>query len=241
MSKLHIERGYGEIILGGALNNQDIWEPGGTQPEPDTSGYSPFVKSSTLNDAAAGTGIRAGRIGYLNTSGDMKEGTFIPNGTTEAVCLDESGNAITDCMFVNAHSASDVGSGLVADGNVDILAGSGGSVVSRIAIAGNRSLSSMRQIPDGFALQLKGWHASATANAASREALIRIRASQYEGDSTPGIYHFIDTIRLSQGPSGWIIIDPFIVIPSLAVIKISTWVTAAINVSGTYGGRLIRK
>lgn len=241
MSKLHIERGYGEVILASALNNQDLWAPGGTQPEPDTNGYTPFVISSVTTDTSAGIGMQAGRIDYLNTNGLMVEGSFITNGQTEAACVDGAGNVITDCMFVNAHSTSAVGSNLVAVGNVDILAGSGGSPVSRVPAAGNRSLAAMKQVPEGFALRLEGWHASATANAASREALIRIRASEYEGMSTPGIYHFLDTVRLSQGPSGWLPFVRPIIIPSLAVVKISTWVTNAINVSGTWGGELIRK
>ena len=241
MSKLHIERGYGEVILASALNNQDLWAPGGTQPEPDTNGYTPYVISSSANDTAAGTGMQAGRIDYLNTNGLMVEGSFVNDGVTESVCVDGAGDIINDCMFVNAHSSSAVGSNIVAVGNVDILAGSGGSVVSRVAAAGNRSLAAMRQVPDGFALRLEGWHASATAPAASREALIRIRASEYEGISTPGVYHFLDTVRLSQGPSGWLPFVRPIIIPSLAVLKISTWTTNAINVSGSWGGELIRK
>lgn len=239
MSFFYVEQAISEYVAGGVVNNQDLWPLGGTIPNPDTAGYTPYVISSSANDAAAGTGVRTGSIHYLNTAGVAHEGSFTLNGITEAACIDEDGATITDCMFVNNHHTTTVGSVGLSVGNVDILAGSAGSVVSRIPASANFALSSARQIPVGKYLRLCHWRCAATASTSNKEAIIRLRSDTHDGHLNANVFNFIDVTRLSQGPSPVMTFSKPIIIAPLSVIKISVWTTGAINVSSAWHGDIV--
>jgi hypothetical protein len=237
----YCEEGYGEVSIALTSDNIDVWTPGGVQPEPDTSGYTPYVKSTSAADTAAGTGARKVMVHYLDTDGVAHMGWATMNGVSEVAFTtkDGGGSVITNCMFVQNHHNVMLGSGGVAAGDVDVVAGTSGPVVSRVPEAGNFALSTMRQVPVGHKLAIYGWHASATAGN-TKEAVVRVRASQMGGEVFPGVYHFLDTVRLKDSSSGWL---PFAVpkiIPALATVKISTWTTGAISVHSTWRGRLER-
>lgn len=224
--------GFGEQSISNAQNNYDIW--GGasaTQPEPNTSGYALYVKSDNAADDGdpAGTGARTVHVHYLDTGGVPRSVTATLNGTTEV------DTGVTDCMFVQQHHIVTVGSGLVAAGNVDCLAGSGGSVVSRIAASGNQSMSTMRQVPAGFQLVLTGWRGAGVA-ATTKIANLRIRASEHDGVTNPGVYHFIDSVRVKDNATGEI---PILhVVPPLATVKVSAWTDGTIDVGASWVGYL---
>lgn len=222
--------GFGEVDVTSAVNNVDLWEgPTLIQPEPDPSGYSVWVVSSDPNDTLGGSGIQSVEIHCLNIAGVEQLTTISLNGTTPV----DSG--MTDCMFVNDFHATAVGANLVAVGNVDATIGSGGTVVSRIGISGNKALSTMRQIPAGKNLILTGWFACGVATTV-KIANIRLRASQHNGSVMPGVYHYLSNCRVKDFASPFIPLNYRI--HPLATIKVSAWTAGSISLSSQWNGYL---
>lgn len=227
-------RAFGEHTISGAQNNVDIWGgPTNIQPEPDPTGYSLYVISSSGDDTGIsspqGIGARSVEVHYLDTAGVQQEVTVILNGTTEV----DSG--VTDCMFVQEMHSNAVGTNSVAVGNVDALAGTGGAVVQRITATGNQSMSTMRQVPAGFNLIITSWRAVGAA-ATTKRASMRIRSSDHDGISTPGVYHFRDVTKVKDFATSELSLR--YLVPSLAVLKISTWTDGTIDVSAGWTGFL---
>lgn len=222
--------GFGEKDISGVSNNIDIWDgPTDVQPEPDTGGHALFVKSDAATDTLAGVGIQSVEIHYLDTA-----------GVEQSVSADLAGVAevdtgVTDCMFVQETHATAVGSTTVAVGNVDTLAGTGGAVTSRILPAGNKSMSTMKQVPAGKKLILTGWFGSGVATTV-KIANIRLRASSHHAVSLPGVYHFLSNARVKDFSSPFIPIT--YEIPAFAVVKISAWTDGTIELSAQWNGYL---
>jgi len=224
--------GFAETEITGVTNNADIWAGSGAaaiQPEPDTGGYAIFVKSSDATDNLTGVGVRTVEVHYLDTAGLEQSVSVDLNGVTEV----DSG--VTDCMFVQDHHATAVGTTLVSVGTVDCLAGSAGAVVSRIPIAGNQSLSTMFQVPAGKKLIITGWLAAGVASTV-KIATLRLRTSSHGEVSAPGIYHFINSTRVKDFAGPWIPMNKEI--PALACVKISAWTDGTISLSAQWCGQL---
>ena len=228
--------GFGEHEFSGIKTNADVWGgPTDIQPEPNTSGYALFVVSDDVEDdpdkggSVAGTGAHEVHIHYLNIKGEEKTVTCATNGTSEVDC------SIPDCMFVQEHHATVVGTNLVAVGNVDVLAGSGGAVVSRIGAAGNQSMSTMRQVPIRQQYVVTGWHGMGTAGT-TKIANLRLRSSDHDGVLNSGVYHFKDSARVKDSSSGHLPVQ--FVVPALGTVKISGWTTGAIDVTARWLGRM---
>jgi hypothetical protein len=232
--------GYGEVATGGTENNIDVWIADNTQPEPVPAGYQPTIVSSSVEDdpvkaeeAGVGTGIHSVEVHYIDTAGAEQEEEIALNGTA-AVTMEAD-----DVQFINRMYALDVGTGLVAAGNID--AKNATAVTARIGVAGNFALSSMRMVPTGFSLYINGWHASAVSAGGGKSATMRLRASYHEDEVTAGTYLFKDTVIVKETSSGWIPISPPLHVPAGATIKISTWTTGAMSVSGSWRGWLERQ
>jgi len=222
--------GFGEHSISGSSNNVDIWGgPTDTQPEPDTGGFALFVTSSSTSDDGdpAGVGAQTVHIHYLDTSGAEQSVSATLNGTTEV------DTGVSDCMFVQQHHITAVGSNNVAVGDVDCLAGSGGAVISRVSAAGNQSMSTMKQVPAGCRLTVTGWHAYGVAGT-TKIANIRIRSSAHDEVLNTGVYYFHDSARVKDSTSGEVPLS--VIVPALAVIKISAWTTGTIDVGARWSG-----
>ena len=228
-------RGYGEVVNANG-NNIDVWVgPTAIQPEPVPGGYQLWVESTSAADnGTSTTGVLTVEVHYLDTSGAQQStGPITLDGQTPV------NTGITDCMFVNTFHALTTGTGLVAAGRVDCTQGSGGAVVSSIAVAGNWALSTMRQIPTGKQLCLAGWHISSGVSAGGKLATVRLRStSDEDGVLVPNVYLFKDTVILRDSAQGHIPVSPKIIVPALATIKISTWTSGAVNVAGRWQGWL---
>lgn len=222
--------GFGEADVTGAANNVDIWEgPTASEPEPDTGGFELWVESDDVGDAIAGVGIQKVEIHYLDTAGVMQQVNVNMAGTTPV----DSG--VSDCMFVNDLHATQVGSTGLSIGNVDATSGTGGAVVSRIGPSGNRALSTMKQVPAGYNLIVTGWYAAGVATTV-KIATLRLRTTQHNGASIPGVYHYLSTARVKDNSSPWIPLNYRI--NPLATIKVSAWTTGTISVSAHWNGYL---
>ena len=227
-------RGYGEANGVSGDNIDVLVGPTSVQPEPVPAGFDLWIESSsTADNGITTTGVLTVDIHYVDTTGVELEVSVTLNGSTPV------NTGITDCMFVNAHHATSIGSGLVAAGNIDCTQGTGGTVVSRILAAGNWSLSAMKMVPAGKRLCLTGWHCSSGVSAGGKLATLRLRTSSDElGTLFTGVYMFKDTVMLRDESSGYIVIDPLSIVPALATVKISTWTTGTVNVAGRWSGWL---
>lgn len=223
--------GFGEVSISGAQDNYDVWEgPTGIQPEPDTGGFNLYVESDDADDDSTGNGAKTISIHYLDTAGVEQTVSATLNGVTPV------NTNVTDCMFINsAHITDHFGTGIVATGNIDCTKTSGGTVVQRIAAAGNQSLSTMRQVPVGKTLTVSGWHSYGVATT-TKVASMRIRTSAHEGVLNAGVYHFQDVVRVKDSATGFIPLR--FTVPALATIKVSAWTTGTILLSAHWQGWL---
>jgi len=222
--------GFGEADVSGASNNVDLWEgPTLIQPEPDLSGHEVWIVSSSPDDTLLGSGIQSVEIHCIDTAGVEVFASVDLNGLTPV------NSGMTTCMFINDLHATAVGSGLVAAGNVDATSGSGGAVVARIGVFGNKSLSTMKQVPAGKNLILTGWYAAGVA-ATTKIANLRLRASQHNGEVMPGVYHYLSNARVKDFASPWIPLNYRI--HPLATIKVSAWTSGSISLSAQWNGYL---
>ncbi len=228
--------GYGEVSIGGSENNIDVWIADGTQPEPVPAGYQPTIVSSSIEDdiekedTDPGTGIHALLVHYLDTAGIEREEAVTMNGQAAVTMVAD------DVQFINQIHATAVGSGTLSAGNID--AKNGGTVVSRIGVSGNFSLSTMRQVPMDKRLYITGWHASAVSGAGGKSATVRLRSSSNDPDLMVGVYLFKDVVIVKETSTGWLLFDPPLLVPSGATVKVSVWTTGAMDVNAHWRGWL---
>jgi hypothetical protein len=222
--------GYVDIV--NAQSAWDVWQgPTAIQPEPVTAGYQPSIVSSSANDAAAGTGIRRVNVLYLDTAGREREEAVTLNGVTAVNMV------ATNVMFIQCMHAIEVGSGLIAAGNID--ARNGVTVTKRIATSGNRCTSTMRQVPAGRVAYINQFVVSSSSNAAdnSQEIKLRLRTTNMGDVVYPGIYLFKKSVTPVQ--TGLVVpINPPLRVPPLATIKVSAWTLGTGAADASWSGWL---
>lgn len=231
---------FAEATING--NNKDIWSGFGAsavQPEPNPSGYTVWLDSSSANDAAGGSGARTVGFQYIDTSYNQQlAGPFTLQGTTAFA------TTVTDCIFIQEFYALTVGSGLVAAGDVDALDAEGGNVVSRILANGNYAMSTMRLCPDGYQYRVEGWHGDGVA-ATTKECILRPRGTFREGTDEPpgvneaGVYHFKATGRVKDSAIPWRPFAEPVRVPARATFKISGWASGSIDISAGWTAKVI--
>jgi hypothetical protein len=173
-----------------------------------------YIRSSNVQDAAGGTGIRTMRINYLNAAGIRAILNVTMNGTT-AVSL---GSAIS---FIQYMESETLGSSGVAAGDIIISTSSGiptvAQTVEKISAGDGRSMSGRVKVPSNFTMYLLGWNASAISSTMDT----RLRAQVFTDDrSLSQGFHFQQNIYLASGQ----IYDEdthYMRVPSNAQIKIS--------------------
>lgn len=174
---------FGEVILSGAATNQMVW-PGPTARHPYSStGVAGTIQSSSANDTAAGTGIQAVQVHYIDVNGYEQSATLNLNGVTGV-------NLPENFKFIQCVHADQVGSGLVAAGNITIT--SGGVTYSYVKAGDTRCTSASRYVPTGKRLiirQMVGGAISGTAAAQVKLSLVATQiASHIYTDDTNMIY-----------------------------------------------------
>lgn len=161
-----------------------------------STGSTYYVRSSSANDTAAGTGVQSVKIVSLDSSGNMVTSTVAMNGTT-GVSLG-SGFSAFQCM-----ESAAVGSGGVAAGDITISTVSGAPTVAQtveMMTAGNgRALSARFKVPAGYTAYVLGWDNGAI----STNADCRLRGQVYCDDKTlsPG-FHFMDRMWVPSNGRG---------------------------------------
>lgn len=154
-----------------------------------------YIRSTSTQDSAAGTGIRSMRVNYLDGSGNRTITTVTLNGTT-AVSL---GNNIS---FVQYMESETLGSNLTSVGDITISSVTGAPTVAQTIekiVAGDaRSMSGRVKVPTGFTLYLLGWRGSVIGARMD----LRIRGTVFTDDRTLSQgFHFQQPMLLDDGVS----------------------------------------
>jgi len=130
--------GIGERVTAGPVVNGMIW-PNGAVYVPPIAGVQPSIASSSINDTAAGTGIRTVDVHYLDGSLTPKVEAITLNGVTLVPMV------ATDVRWIQKLHARTVGSGGGAAGN--ITAAFGANTLQYLQLGDVKSRSSMLRVP----------------------------------------------------------------------------------------------
>jgi len=187
----------------------------GTAAIPVLTGVEPLeIVSSSANDTntGPGTGANQVKVTYIDASNNLVESAAILlNGTTAVA----AGFTAIEPLWMHV---STVGTGTIAAGNIRLRIVSGSVECEQISAGGNMSLSSRFMIPTGYTGYLATWNSHAINN----DQDLRMRAQldpTTRAFSAP--YHFIDNDYLPSN-TGSSSFPPFLKIPALARIKVST-------------------
>lgn len=138
--------GVNALIASGTV--EDIIVQGGSQSYPAVATLATKLKSSTVNDAAAGTGVQTVLIkGLSSPDYAYVEQTVTMDGSTD-VALGTALLRVLDMVAVT------VGSGGDADGNIDVLLADN-TVVARILATQNRMSAVLFTVPAGYIAYLR--------------------------------------------------------------------------------------
>lgn len=199
-------------------NGEDVWPGVATViPFPPDVGEQMTLVSTSVQDDAVGTGIRTAMLHYLDASGNEQTETIIMDGTTPVDTV------ATNIRFVQHIHALTVGSNGVAVGTISIYKfGSASTIYSVISAGGNMALTCSRMVPAGKTLYITEWNASQGKN---QTVAIRLRATSDGTTVLPGVFLFKDTRVLQTAPSSGTL-NPPLMIPALAVVKVSLWASS---------------
>lgn len=142
----------------------DLWAKATTYVFP-TVATRMEVASSSANDTVAGTGIQKVEIGYLDSDGVSQTMEIEMDGTTAVDCGEED-----TMLAVNWFRASQIGSGEVAAGNIDIRTyGGAGTDYSRIATGATRAINVAYMVPAGHKLVISDFKFSIGGSATNKD------------------------------------------------------------------------
>lgn len=202
---------FGEAVLGAAQSWYDISPLAQANIlYPGDAGLEMSIKSTSADDAAAGTGIRSVDIHYLDANGVEANLVVVLTGQQEVVI---SGVPMRWIECVHAQS---VGSGYVAAGDITIY--NGANTYAVIKAGYTRCTSSARMVPAGKRLLVTDFSAGITsgANAAGKAFL---GSNSFNGDLLAYPLFIPHTEIILQETSMQICFDVPMVFPALAVVK----------------------
>lgn len=173
------------------------------------------ILSSSVNDTnAAGTGLRKVKVTYIDNNNNIVQSPNINlNGTTLVT------NVLTNVNEVLWMEGTDKGSSEVAAGNIRLRINGGIVEVEQITAGGNRSMSARFMIPTGYTGFLDSWNSESVQNA--QEVRLRAQVDTYTR-ALSTVYHYVDANTLPADSNSGHQILPWLPIPALAKIKVST-------------------
>jgi hypothetical protein len=172
---------------------EDIWLVGGTYVWPAAAQQMEVV-SDSASDAAAGTGVRSVRIGYLDTNYVARTEVVTLNGITAVPTV------ATNILRVNTFRVETVGSGGKAAGNIDIRHLSDTPIYSRIAAGYTRARNTAYCVPDGYELYITQITYASNATASGHFTRFTLRSDYDELDDTVnGIFFPFSEIVVGEG------------------------------------------
>lgn len=224
--------------IAAVTKGEDIWM-GVTSsvPIPPVAGEQMTIVSTSDSDADGDIGVQEVRINYLDSSGLEQNELLVPTGTTP------KNTAATDIRFVNRIYATSVGGNGVAVGTITIYKlGAPATVYNLIFAGGNMSLTVNYMVPSNKTLYVTSWLSSVSGK--DKRVALRLRSTSQDGilyDGANPVFLFIDTMNLANAATTNQF-NPYVEIPSTAIIKVSGWVDApnvGAFVSASFQGYLI--
>jgi len=209
---------------------EDVWDAGGVWVPPTIARVHDLV-STSVNDAAGGTGARTVRLTGLTSWSALPE--------TEVVTLDGTTPVATLKAWVVIYRMETLtfGGTRSNEGDVTATAVVDATVTAQIGVGSGQTLMAIFAIPSAQKLFLTryyiGWvRSAAAANSADLDLLVNLRPDQADGG-------FVTKHHLGLFGSGTTHIPhefkPYLVIPGPAIIKLQVTDVSASNTSITGG------
>lgn len=218
-------------------HNDDV---GATEEEIITQGGSYYwiptataleVVSSSANDTIAGTGVQKVRVNYLDADYTTKSEIIELNGVTPVPLVD------TTILRVNSIRATQVGTGLMSAGTINVRTVTGANVVRSIATGYTRGRGAAYTVPLGNTLYLTSISVSSGYTTAGKVVRWTGRAQVDDSAPTVKINFFQPFFEIiTQDASFHADFDMPIRIPATADLKVS----AVSNGAGSFCGVALR-
>lgn len=173
------------------------------------------VLSSSASDTnAGGTGVRKVRVTYINAANNLVESPNINlNGLTLVTSVLIGVNEI---LWMEA---SEVGSALVAVGNIRLRLNGSVVEVEQISLGNTRSMTARFMVPVGFTGYITAWRGSAVNN--DQDLRLLATVNSFDRTLSP-VFKAQASLNLPTNMSATCFENQFIKIPALARLKIAT-------------------
>lgn len=210
---------------------EDVWDVGGIWVPPTTARVHDLV-STSVNDAAAGTGARTVELTGLTSWSQPPETEVVTlNGTTPVTTLKA-------WVVIYRMETLTFGSTQSNAGDVTATADVDATVTAQISAGKGQTLMAIFAVPSVQELQLTGYYmgwvqkGAAAANSADLDLLVNLRPDQADGG-------FVTKHHLGLYGAGTTYIPhkfrPYRVIPGPAIVKVQVTDVSASNTSITSG------
>ena len=168
-----------------------------------------------IDVSAGGTGVQVVRAHLLDGAYAEFEEFIVTNGTTAVTTASSSIIRVQDM-----HTAV-TGSGLLADGDIDLRHLTNTPIYERISATGNQSLSGRWTVPADKTAFIISWLPSAGATATGHFAEFILRSTSTRDTClTPNVFLFKDIVHIQDGALFIPLVVP-IKFPAKADIKVS--------------------
>jgi hypothetical protein len=227
------------LAVSTAANGDDIWSGTATTlPIPASAGVQMTVVSTSVNDAAAGSGLRTLEMHYVDANGNAQEEILTLNG------INPVNTVATNIRFVNDLYAQTAGGTGGAAGTITLyLTGSAATVYTQINIGHYRHSNSARMVPLGKVLLIESYSVSGGSAVGGKSAQINLRSTSHHGLLLPvspnAVWHK-SAIVLVFNSGLDIRFDTPILVPALAVVKCTSFASGAgADIAVNWYGKLI--
>lgn len=175
------------------------------------------VVSTSASDTSTGTGARAVEIRYLDNTYTQRVSPWISLNGTSPVATNFT------AKFIQSMEVSLLGSSETSVGTITLRTVAGSIIQEQVTAGGNRSLSSHFMIAANYTGYLVSWEGnSIVTSGAAQQQDMRLRATVDDEGNLSTVYHFLDNMMLSSGTSSPQVELPYIKLPALTKIKVST-------------------
>lgn len=189
----------------------DMWEgPTATYVFP-ASAVQMAVASSSVNDAAAGTGMQQLMIHYLDADYVARTEVVVLNGVTPV------NTVATNILRINGVHATAVGAVGAADGNISIT--NGGVTYAYISAGNNTTRQAVYTVPTSVTGYISHWQAS-SGSAGAHFCQIILNATTHDNVLYNGVFLVQDEVG-TQNSSECITFSTPIPIPARTDVKLS--------------------
>lgn len=222
---------YGKLDAAAAVTNHIVHPIPATPSIPiiAPAGVQLSFVSTSVNDAAGGTGIRSIHVHYLDANLINRDEQIVLNGTTPVLSVATNIRHVT-CMHIETF-----GSGKAAAGNIS--ASNGGITYSYIPTGEVRCTSSIRRVPAGYTFMVESIFGSAISAVNKIEAFLEFGMTYIQGHdfTESGILIPFMGIGLLDAPESVTLNTPFPV-PEGVILAMQVTTTDAAFVTGGYTG-----